>query len=220
MNLNANSFNTSDDYHGMVNLEQMKKYFSNKLLPSCPRNAVIVLDNATYHNAVVKTSKLPPNGATIESLKQWLDHYGQEYIPQYRKKDGYPPYSQYLRKLCDDHYESAGIRRTFELQQTIEEFKSIPSNENNNTELLFSPIAHCKFNPIEQVWNVGKNAIRNSEIKDRKMSDNIRIFKDKLCDRAESSTYLKFAQKSQRAEEEMYLDDIRLGHYDPHLIQQ
>ena len=52
-----------DDYHGDMNSELFEKWFREKLVPRLPPNAVIVMDNASYHS--VQIDKAP----TCSSLK-------------------------------------------------------------------------------------------------------------------------------------------------------
>ena len=40
----------SADYHDEMNSEHFMEWFTKQLLPNIPDNAVIVVDNATYHN--------------------------------------------------------------------------------------------------------------------------------------------------------------------------
>ena len=40
----------SADYHDKMNSEHFMEWFMKQLLPNIPDNAVIVVDNATYHN--------------------------------------------------------------------------------------------------------------------------------------------------------------------------
>ena len=50
----------STDYHDEMNSEHYMEWFTKQLLPNVPDNAVIVVDNATYHN---KQKDKPPTTA-------------------------------------------------------------------------------------------------------------------------------------------------------------
>jgi hypothetical protein len=46
------------DYHGQMNAALFQKWFSEKLIPNVPDNALIIMDNASYHNTLSACS--PP----------------------------------------------------------------------------------------------------------------------------------------------------------------
>src|SRR4029077_2609991 len=47
-----NSLRKTGDYHGQMNTEIFQKWFQEKLLPNIPKNSLIILDNASYHNTL------------------------------------------------------------------------------------------------------------------------------------------------------------------------
>lgn len=44
------------DYHGQMNWDLFKKWFTEKLLPNIPKNSFIIMDNASYHNTLSELS--------------------------------------------------------------------------------------------------------------------------------------------------------------------
>ena len=60
----------SADYHDEMNSEHFMEWFTKQLLPNIPDNAVIVVDNATYHN------KQKDRAPTIEEKKHKTSETG------------------------------------------------------------------------------------------------------------------------------------------------
>ena len=46
------------DYHGQMNADLFQRWFKEKLIPNIPENALIIMDNAPYHNVLTESS--PP----------------------------------------------------------------------------------------------------------------------------------------------------------------
>ena len=67
----------SPDYHDEMNSEHYMEWFTKQLLPNVPDTAVIVVDNATYHN---KQKDKPPTTANKkDEIKHWLDEHNIQY---------------------------------------------------------------------------------------------------------------------------------------------
>ena len=48
------------DYHGQMNWDLFKKWFTEMLLPNIPENCLIIMDNAPYHNTLSEHSPPTP----------------------------------------------------------------------------------------------------------------------------------------------------------------
>ncbi|XP_066941383.1 uncharacterized protein [Macrobrachium rosenbergii] len=64
--------NKTGDYHGEMNADLFVRWLTSQLLPSLPEPAVLVLDNAPYHNQLSEDSRCP-NSSTIKAdIMKWL----------------------------------------------------------------------------------------------------------------------------------------------------
>jgi hypothetical protein len=61
------------DYHGQMNWEFFKKWFTEMLLPNIPNNSLIIMDNASYHNTLSKYSPPTPL-CSKKKIKDWLEY--------------------------------------------------------------------------------------------------------------------------------------------------
>ncbi|KPA09263.1 hypothetical protein MHK_010533 [Candidatus Magnetomorum sp. HK-1] len=60
------------DYHGQMNWDNFSKWFIQQLLPNIPKNSLIVMDNAQYHN-VFSEDSFPTAKHRKDELRSWLD---------------------------------------------------------------------------------------------------------------------------------------------------
>jgi len=63
------------DYHGQMNWDIFKKWFSEKLLPNIPKNSLIIMDNAPYHNILADNSA-PTKNSSKARIYAWLESNG------------------------------------------------------------------------------------------------------------------------------------------------
>ena len=79
--LTFKSTRKTGDYHGQMNHKLFTKWFREKLLPNIPKNSLIIMDNASYHN-VLSVHSSPTVNCKKEKIRDWLE---QSNIPV--KKD-------------------------------------------------------------------------------------------------------------------------------------
>ena len=127
----------SAGYHDEMNSEHFMEWFNEQLLPNIPRNSVIILDNAPYHNT--QKDKPPTTATRKEDIRKWLDNHT---IP-YDKKD-----------------IKVHQHRPMPLYLTGEAAKQ------HGDTVLRLPVAHCELNPIELAWASVKEYI-HSQTKQR-----------------------------------------------------
>jgi transposase len=60
------------DYHGQMNWDLFLKWFTEKLMPNIPKNSLIVMDNAAYHNILSKYSA-PTPACSKAKIIAWLE---------------------------------------------------------------------------------------------------------------------------------------------------
>ncbi len=57
----------SGDYHGSMDKYNFTKWFTGQLLPNVPDNAVIIMDNASYHNTYMEDGVPPLTSKNISA---------------------------------------------------------------------------------------------------------------------------------------------------------
>lgn len=125
------------DYHGQMNADLFQKWFSDKLLPNIPKNSLIVMDNASYHNALASGSA-PTSACTKAAIKSWLE---DNRIP------------------CKDDCLKV------ELVQILKKIGPSPSYAIDEIaraqghEIARTPPYHPELQPIETCWAVVKNEV-------------------------------------------------------------
>ena len=126
------------DYHGQMNVDMFTKWFTEMLLPNIPSESLIILDNASYHNALSTCS--PPTPACSKArIKAWLaanncpcrdDMVKAEIVDLLKSKA--PPTPIYV---LDELARQKGH------------------------EVLRTPPYHPELQPIEVCWGITKNHI-------------------------------------------------------------
>ena len=120
----------STDYHDKMNSEHFMEWFTKQLLPNIRDIAIIVVDNATYHN---KQKDIPPTANKKDDIKRWLDEHNIQNNGNDIKKTLLDKVKHHRPKplyLTDDAATQHGYGHT----------------------VLRLPVAHCELNPIELAW--------------------------------------------------------------------
>ncbi len=125
------------DYHGQMNFELFRKWFSEMLLPNIPDNSLIIMDNAPYHNTLSDHSAPTPLCSKNKIIK-WL---GQNKI-HCRDDCLKPELVEILRKIAPEP--------TFAIDEIAERC---------GHEVIRTPPYHPELQPIETCWGVVKNHI-------------------------------------------------------------
>ena len=93
------------DYNREMNTVVFMDWFTNTLIPALEEPSLILLDNATYHNARTDDTKTPTSGSRKAEMQQWLSSRGIPYDVLSTKVELYeiikthkPP----IRYLTDD----------------------------------------------------------------------------------------------------------------------
>lgn len=140
------------DYHGQMDWENFSRWFKEQLLPNIPKNSIIIMDNASYHNALAENS-FPMSNSTKEDLRKWLD-------------DMEIPWGQDLLKaelfaLCRSHEP----KPEYKIDRIAEAF---------GHTILRTPQYHPELQPIEVCWGVVKNFIaRHCDFTLKKLRSNL-----------------------------------------------
>jgi transposase len=125
------------DYHGQMNWELFRKWFSEKLLPNIPKNSLIILDNAPYHNVLAPHSA-PTSRCSKKKILLWLS---SNHIPC-REDCLKAELVEILKKFAPEP--------TYALDELAQE---------HGHEILRTPPYHPELQPIEVCWGITKNEV-------------------------------------------------------------
>lgn len=130
----------SGDYHGSMDENNFTKWFIVQVLPNIPDNAVIIMDNAPYHNVFQKDG-VPSLTSKKIVLQKWLS-------------DNHIVFKEELLRtqLIDliNKYRPARIFKLDDMLQNDLKYKA------RNIEILRTPQYHPELQPIEKCWGVMK----------------------------------------------------------------
>ena len=130
----------SGDYHGSMDEENFMKWFTGQLLANIDDNAVIIMDNAPYHN-VFKEDNVPPLTSKKIVLQKWLTDNNIAFD------------EEFLRIQLIDLIKQHRPKKVFKLDHIL---KNEPKYKNRNIEILRTPQYHPELQPIEKCWGVMK----------------------------------------------------------------
>lgn len=133
---------TTGDYHSNMNFENYVKWLTEKLLPNLPEKAVIVMDNASYHNT--RSSTIPTSNSRKADMQKWLTENGIPFDEQARRIELY----DLIKKNKEDFI-------TFKIDDII---------RSKGFEILRLPPYHPELNAIENIWGILKNQIASRNI--------------------------------------------------------
>ena len=135
--LTFKSTRKTGDYHGQMNQGLFKKWFEEKLLPNIPKESLIIMDNASYHN-ILSAHSAPTSKCNKEKIRSWLE------------KNDIP--------LSDDCLK-------IEMVEVLSKIAPSPTYiideiaARHGHEILRTPPYHPELQPIEICWGVVKNHI-------------------------------------------------------------
>lgn len=140
------------DYHGQMDWGNFSRWFTEQLLPNIPENSIIIMDNASYHNAV-EANSFPKSSSAKEDLRKWLD-------------DKEIPWGQDLLKT-----ELYTLCKSYEPKP---EYKIDKMAETAGHSILRTPQYHPELQPIEMCWGVVKNYMaKHCDFTLRKLRNNL-----------------------------------------------
>ena len=118
------------DYHGQMNFDNFRKWFSESLLPNIPARSLIVMDNAPYHNVYEEGVFYPTASTKKADLQSWLlAHHPQAYQEAMLKAE--------LLAVCKELCEEPG----YALDVLAEEA---------GHQILRTPQYHPELQPLEE----------------------------------------------------------------------
>jgi transposase len=173
------------DYHGQMNWENFSRWFESQLLPNIPKNSLIILDNARYHNVFAEGSFPIPKTRKGE-LCDWLERNRIPWTEDMLKPE--------LYELCKRFAPAP-------------EFKLDQIAEAAGHRILRTPQYHPELQPIETCWGVVKNYM--ADHCDFTMK-NFRAQLPLAIAKVKSRTCKKLIAKVAKQEEKYWDEDIQL----------
>jgi transposase len=173
------------DYHGQMNWDLFKKWFTEMLLPNIPEHSLIVMDNAPYHNILSEHS--PPTAqSSKKKIKEWLEHNKVFCRDDCLK----PELIEVLKKMSPEPlYAIDEIATSF------------------GHKVLRTPPYHPELQPIETCWGVVKNHMaRNCDFTMKNLIKQL----DCGFNMVTAETCEKIIAKVRKNEEEFWKEDIKM----------
>ena len=173
------------DYHGQMNWDLFKKWFTEMLLPNIPGNSLIVMDNAPYHNILSEHSSPTPS-CSKKKIRDWLE---QNKI--YCRDDCLKPeLVEILKKTAPEPvYAIDEIAKSY------------------GHEVIRTPPYHPELQPIETCWGIVKNHIaRNCDFTMKNLIKQL----DKGFEKVTAKTCSNIIAKVRKVEDEFWADDLKL----------
>ncbi len=173
------------DYHGQMNWELFKKWFTEMLLPNIPKHSLIIMDNAPYHNILSEHSPPTPQSSK-KKIKEWLE---QNKI--YCRDDCLKPelVELIIKMAPEPIYAIDEIALSF------------------GHKVLRTPPYHPELQPIEKCWGVVKNHVaRNCDFTMKNLIKQLDCGFNKVT----SETCIKIIKRIREIENEFWTTDIKL----------
>ena len=173
------------DYHGQMNWDLFKKWFTEMLLPNIPEHSLIIMDNAPYHNILSEHSPPTPKSSK-KKIKEWLE---QNKI--YCRDDCLKPeLVEILTKIAPEPiYAVDEIAASF------------------GHKVLRTPPYHPELQPIETCWGVAKNHIaRHCDFTVKNLIKQL----DGGFNKVTAKTCAKIIAKVRKIEDEFWATDIKM----------
>lgn len=173
------------DYHGQMNWELFKKWFTEMLLPNIPEQSLIIMDNAPYHNIFSEHSPPTPQSSK-KKIKEWL-----EQNKVYCRDDCLKPeFVELLIKMAPEPiYAVDEIAISF------------------GHKILRTPPYHPELQPIETCWGVVKNHVaRNCDFTVKNLIKQL----DCGFNKVSAATCEKIIKKVREIEDEFWATDIKM----------
>jgi len=173
------------DYHGQMGWENFSRWFKEQLLPNIPDRSIIIMDNASYHNAEAESS-FPRSNSSKEYLRKWLD-------------DTEIPWGQDLLK--------AELYALCKSNEPKPEYKIDKIAEAAGHSVLRTPQYHPELQPIEMCWGIVKNYMaKHCDFTLQKLRNNLPLAFSQVT----SETCWKLIAKTVTEEDRYWYEDGKI----------
>ena len=172
------------DYHGQMNWKSFHKWFTEQLLPNIPKNSLIILDNASYHNVLAEDA-FPKKNHSSQKFKQWLTHNDIPWQEDMLKAE--------LYELCCRF----APKPEFYLDKIAFE---------KGHKILRTPPYHPELQPIENCWATVKNHVAaNNDFTMAKVA----LLLEEGFQKVTSHTINSFLKKIKKQEDIFWSEDAK-----------
>jgi len=173
------------DYHGQMNWDLFRKWFTEMLLPNIPEDSLIIMDNAPYHNILSKHSP-PTSQNSKKKIKEWL-----EQNKVYCRDDCLrPELVEILMKMAPEPIYAIG-----EIAASC------------GHKVLRTPPYHPELQPIETCWGVAKNHVaRNCDFTVKNLIKQLDCGFNKVT----AKTCEEIIKKVRKIEDKFWKEDIKM----------
>lgn len=173
------------DYHGQMDGDIFKKWFTEQLVTNIPSNSLIILDNASYHN-VLSEHSAPISTSSKSRIQSWLARNNIPCNPDCLKAE----LIEILNKIAP--------APTYVIDEIA---------ESHGHEVVRTLPYHPELQPIEICWGVVKNEVgRNCNF----TMKNLEIQLEKAFEKVTKETCLKIIKKIRLVEDKFWEDDTLL----------
>jgi transposase len=171
-----------------MNHDIFTKWCSEQLLPNIPTHALIVMDNAPYHNGLSRHSAPTATGKK-EEIRSWLS------------KNRIPVRDDCLKAELVEILEKVAPAPTYALDELARE---------QGHEILRTPPYHPELHPIETCWAVVKNQLaRKSKFTMAHLLEQL----DDAFDSVTEETCSGLIKKVREVEDKYWTEDARLDRW-------
>lgn len=182
------------DYHTEMNGHIFREWIEETVIPSLDRPSCLVMDNASYHNAVAQEDKVPSSSSKKDEIKLWLT------------KEQIPFNEMYLKPELLSLVKQTQKEKIFHIDKLI--------LQKGHTCLRLPPY-HSHLNPIELVWAKvkGQVAVDNKtfKLKDVKQLTNAAL------SNVDKEYWIKCEEHVLQQEEQYWKND-GLSFFQPRLV--
>lgn len=173
------------DYHGQMDGELFRKWFSEQLVKNIPPHSMIIMDNAPYHNVLSKNSA-PIATSSKARILEWLEENKMPCNPDCLKVE----LVEILKKMAPEP--------TYLIDEIAREY---------GHEVVRTPQYHPELQPIELCWGVVKNEVaRNCNF----TMKNLEIQLENAFQKVTADTCEKIVKKIKKIEDKFWDEDALL----------
>lgn len=183
--LTFKSTRQTGDYHGQMNHELFARWFAEQLLPNISEPSLIIMDNASYHNALSGHSA-PTATCKKADIGAWL------------QKNGIPVREDCLKAELVEILAKLAPPPIY----ALDELASAQGHE-----ILRTPPYHPELQPIETCWAVVKNQIAR---KNKFTMTDLVAQLDDAFERVTQETCSGLINKVRQIEDKYWREDMQL----------
>lgn len=181
------------DYHGQMNWDLFRKWFTEQLLPNIPGSSIIVMDNAPYHNVLADHSA-PTPACSKGKIRTWIE------------SNKIPCKDDCLKVELVEILKKIAPEPTYAIDV-------IASKEGH--EVIRTPPYHPELQPIEICWGVVKNEVaRNCDFS----MDNLKLQLENSFEKVTAKTCQKIIKKVRSVEDAFWKEDAILDNEQENLL--